>query len=100
MNMDIKSLARALNSSYGINQEECKNMTFDTVRAMLEVINISTNIDIYKYRIVIFTTVNPLEMASIIYYRDVPQCFNCKVYGFNIDLVHKAIFVKIKEIMP
>lgn len=92
MNDNIK---RILNAQYGIDNKiigkNVENITFDTVRAILEVLSIS--IDISDYRVIIFSSVSPLEMNPR-KYRDIPDCFNCNVHGFEINLDNKVIFIK------
>ena len=96
MNYDIKDIIRASNIHYGImfpkDQKGDDKMTFDTVRLLLILIGVATDCDIDDYTVYIYS-LEPLRSKTMVY-KDIPDCFNCKVYAFDIDLDKKIIFIR------
>lgn len=58
-------------------------MTFDTIRLLLIMIEMAIESDIDDYR-VIFYSFKPDVLYKVITYRDIPDCFNCKVRALNL----------------
>ena len=76
-------------------------MTFDTIRLILILIKINTEINIYDFKVIIYPDRSQLilkdidsYMATEILYKDIPDCFNCRVLLFDIDLDQKIILIK------
>ena len=68
-------------------------MTFETIRLILIFVEMATEIDISDYRC-IFYSFNPDNIFKAVEYRDIPDCFNCKVKAFEIDLDAKIMYIK------
>lgn len=67
-------------------------MTFEIIRLILIMMEIGTESDFDDYRC-IFYSFKPDVMKAITY-RDIPDCFNCKVKAFEIDLDAKIMYIK------
>lgn len=67
-------------------------MTFETIRLILIMMEIGTECDFDDYRC-IFYSYKPDVMKAITY-RDIPDCFNCKVKAFEIDLDAKIMKIR------
>lgn len=72
-------------------------MTFETIRLILIFVEVATETDISDYK-VLFYSIEPLFMGKAFIYKDIPDCFNCNVHGFDIDLDKKIIFIKSKGV--
>ena len=68
-------------------------MTFETIRILLRLIGVITESDIDDYKVIIYST-DPLRMDKTMVYGDIPDCFNCKIHAFDIDLDKKILFIR------
>ena len=68
-------------------------MTFETIRVIISVLIIANECDLYDYKVIIYS-LEPLRIAEPIAYKDIPDCFNCKVHAFDFDLDKKIIFIR------
>ena len=68
-------------------------MTFEMIRIILMVIEVDMESGIDDFKVIMFSS-DPLYMSKAMLYKDIPECFNCKVHGFDIDLDNKIIFIK------
>lgn len=68
-------------------------MTFETIRLMLLVMEIGVESDLDDYKVLIYS-VEPLHISKIMVYGEIPDCFNCNVHAFDIDLDKKIIFIR------
>ena len=68
-------------------------MTFETIRLILIFVVSATERDISDYRC-IFYTMNPDIIFKKVLYREIPDCFNCKVKAFEIDLDTEIMYIK------
>ena len=68
-------------------------MTFEIIRLILIMmeIGLESNFDDYK---VVFYSLEPLHISKSMVYGEIPDCFNCKVHAFDIDLDKKIIFIR------
>ena len=67
-------------------------MSFNDFRLIIEYVGILLRSDLSDCKVNIYS-VNPLYINTMIY-REIPDCFNCKVHGFDIDFDKKIIFIK------
>jgi hypothetical protein len=72
-------------------------MTFETIRLLLILIGVATESDIDDYKVFIYS-LDPLDISKTMIYKDIPDCFNCKVHAFDIDLDKKIMFIKSEVI--
>lgn len=68
-------------------------MTFETIRLLLILIGVAIESDIDDYKVLIYS-IDPLHICKTMVYGDIPDCFNCKVHAFDIDLDKKIIFIR------
>lgn len=68
-------------------------MDFDTVRILLMSLEPNIESDINDYKVLIYST-DPLYMGKTMIYGNIPDCFNCKVHAFDIDLDKQIIFIR------
>lgn len=68
-------------------------MTFETIRLLLILIGVATESDIDDYK-VRFYSLDPLDISKTMVYGEIPDCFNCIVHAFDIDLDRKIIIIK------
>lgn len=68
-------------------------MTFETIRLILIMIEMATESDIDDYKVVIYS-IEPLTMSKVMVYGEIPNCFNCKVQAFDIDIDKKIVFIR------
>lgn len=68
-------------------------MTFETIRLIVSVLIIANECDLYDYKVIIYST-GPLRISKPMLYKDIPDCFNCKVHAFDFDLDKKIIFIR------
>lgn len=68
-------------------------MTFETIRLIVSVLIIANERDLYDYQVVIYSQ-NPQSKVKTILYKNIPDCFNCIVHGFEIDLDNKIILIR------
>lgn len=68
-------------------------MTFEFIRIVLILTEVATDDNIDDYKVVIYST-DPLTMSKAIKYGKIPDCFNCKVHAFDIDIDKKIIFIR------
>ena len=74
-------------------ESEVFNMTFEIIRLIMIMVEVSTKSDLDDYQIVIYSQ-KPLSKVKIILYKNIPDCFNCIVHGFEIDLDNKIILIR------
>lgn len=67
-------------------------MHFNDFRLIIEYAGILLRRDLSDCKIIIYS-VNPLHINTMIY-GEIPDCFNCKVHAFDIDLDKKIIFIR------
>ena len=70
-------------------------MTFETIKLILIMIEMVTESDIDDYKVVIYS-LEPLHMSKTMVYGNIPDCFNCKVHAFDIDIDKKIVFIRIE----
>lgn len=68
-------------------------MTFETIRLILIMMEIGVESNFDDYKVVIYS-LEPLHISKTMVYGDIPDCFNCKVHAFDIDLDKKIIFIR------
>lgn len=68
-------------------------MTFETIKLILIMIEMVTESDIDDYKVVIYS-LEPLHMSKTMVYGNIPDCFNCKVHAFDIDIDKKIVFIR------
>lgn len=68
-------------------------MTFETIKLILIMIEMATECDIDDYKVVIYS-LEPLHMSKTMVYGNIPDCFNCKVHAFDIDIDKKIVFIR------
>lgn len=68
-------------------------MTFEILRILLILIEIATESDLDDYKVVIYSTV-PRIRSKVMVYGDIPDCFNCKIHAFDIDIDKKIVYIK------
>lgn len=68
-------------------------MTFETIRLILIMMEIGVESNFDDYKVVIYS-LEPLYMSKTMVYGNIPDCFNCKVHAFDIDLDKKMIFIR------
>lgn len=68
-------------------------MTFETIRLILIFVEMAMETDIDDYKVLIYS-LEPLHISKTMVYKDIPECFNCKVHAFDIDVDKKIIFIK------
>ena len=68
-------------------------MTFETIRLLLILISVATESDIDDYKVIIYS-LEPLHVSKTMVYKNIPDCFNCIVHGFEIDLDNKIILIR------
>lgn len=68
-------------------------MTFETIRLILIFVEMATESDMDDYKVLIYS-LEPLHISKTMVYKNIPDCFNCKVHAFDIDLDKKIIFIK------
>lgn len=99
MMYDIKTIIKASNTHYGmfpIDQKGRNNMTFEIIRLILIMMEIGIESDFNDYKVIIYS-LEPLCMKTMVY-GDIPDCFNCVVHAFDIDLDKKLIFIRSEVI--
>lgn len=68
-------------------------MTFEIIRLILIMMEIGVESNFDDYKVVIYS-LEPLHISKTMVYGDIPDCFNCKVHAFDIDLDKKIIFIR------
>ena len=68
-------------------------MTFETIKLILIMIEMVTESDIDDYKVVIYS-LDPLHISKTMVYGNIPDCFNCKVHAFDIDIDKKIVFIR------
>jgi len=68
-------------------------MDFDTVRILLLSLEVNIESDLDDYKVVIYS-LDTLRISKPMAYKDIPDCFNCKVHAFDIDLDKQIIFIR------
>ena len=68
-------------------------MTFQTIRLILIMIEMTIESDIDDYNI-IFYSLEPWHISKTMVYKNIPDSFNCEVHEFDIDLDKKMIFIR------
>lgn len=68
-------------------------MTFETIRLILIFLEMTTESDIDDYKVLIYS-LDPLDISKTMIYKNIPDCFNCKVHAFDIDLDKKILFIR------
>ena len=71
-------------------------MTFETIRLILILTGVAVETDIDDFKVVIYheDKMRNINLSKTMFYRDIPNCFNCIVHEFDIDLDNKKIWVK------
>lgn len=68
-------------------------MTFEIIRLILIMMEIGVESTFDDYKVVIYS-LEPLHISETMVYGNIPECFNCKVHAFDIDLDKKIIFIR------
>ena len=68
-------------------------MTFETIKLILIMIEMVTESDIDDYKVIIYS-LEPLHISKTMVYGNIPDCFNCKVHAFDIDIDKKIVFIR------
>ena len=68
-------------------------MTFEIIRLILIMMEIGLESNFDDYKVVIYS-LEPLHISKTMVYGEIPDCFNCKVHAFDIDLDKKIIFIR------
>lgn len=68
-------------------------MSFNDVRCIIEYVEALSRSDLIDYIVVIYS-IEPLYISKTMVYGDIPDCFNCKVHAFDIDLDKKIIYIR------
>ena len=68
-------------------------MTFEIIRLILIMMEIGLESNFDDNKVVIYS-LEPLHISKTMVYGEIPDCFNCKVHAFDIDLDKKIIFIR------
>lgn len=68
-------------------------MTFEIIRLILIMMEIGLESNFDDYKVVIYS-LEPLHISKTMVYGEIPDCFNCKVHAFDIDLDRKFIYIR------
>ena len=68
-------------------------MTFETIRLLLILTGVAADIEIDDFKVIIYS-LEPLDISKTMVYGEIPDCFNCEVHAFDIDLDRKIIFIR------
>ena len=72
-------------------------MTFETIKLILIMIEMATESNIDDYKVIIYS-LEPLHISKTMVYGNIPDCFNCKVHAFDIDIDKKIVFIRSEVI--
>lgn len=68
-------------------------MSFNDFRLIIEYVGILLRSDLSDYKVIIYSG-HPFAKNKTVLYKDIPDCINCKIHAFDIDLDNKIIFIK------
>ncbi len=72
-------------------------MDFDFIRVLNIFKEVRTGQGLTDYKVIIYS-LEPLRMSKPMVYKDISDCFNCKVQAFDIDFDKKMIYIRSEVI--
>ena len=68
-------------------------MTFHVIRLIAIFVELALESDISDFVIIIYDA-DGIEDIKMMKWKEIPDCFNCKVNSFNFDFESKRIYIK------